>query len=207
MTLFKRRRAWILGAAVVVIVGIAVAVAILLRPTGSASSGGATATPTLIASLCTAGASPAPFMSAEGAGAEFPCPPTRSVLTVPTPLGTIQTIVYVSEVEGKRYEIMIADYGTVFSGGLTGILRGIVLDRTKASTMDEYRMKERSSQSSTLNEASGLAISADDGTRAARLRLYVVGKKLYRIGVAAPLNEVDNAAYMAFLDSFVIPAE
>lgn len=207
MARFKRRRLWIVIGALIVMMALVSTALLMLRPSISASSGGATATPTLIASLCTSGATAAPFAAAEGSSAAFPCPPTRSVLTVPTPLGTIQTIYYVAELDGKRYEMMIADYGKVFSGGLTGILRSIVLDRTKASTIEEYLMTERASEASTLNEVSGQLISADNGTRAARIKLYVVGKKLYRVAVAAPLADIESTPLRAFLDSFNIPNE
>jgi hypothetical protein len=199
----------VIGVLLVVIVLIGGAAALLLRPSApvSVADGGPTPTPTLIASLCGSGASPAPFMTDEGAGADFPCDPHRTVLTVPTPLGTIQTIVYVAEINGVRYEMMVADYGTVFSGGLTGILRGIVLDRTKASTMDEYLMKETSSKADTLNDSSGQIATAENETRAMRMKLYAVGKKLYRIAVSAPKTEIDDAPLTTFLASFVIPAE
>ncbi|MBX3061686.1 MAG: hypothetical protein KF726_01860 [Anaerolineae bacterium] len=208
----RRRIGLFIGALIVVLIAVVGGVALLLSTavSGAAASSNGTpgivATATLVASLCSSGAAPAQYaIPQESAGADFPCPPTRGVRQVSTPLGNIEVIYYVSELEGIRYEVMISDYGTVFGGDLTGILRAIVMDRTRASTLEEYLMQERSKEEVTLNNSSGVSVSADDGKLAVNFKLYVVGKKLYRIAVVAPLASINDPLYASFLDSFTIP--
>jgi hypothetical protein len=140
--------------------------------------------------------------SAEGFSAQFPCTPKHGTTDVMMPIGKIPVVYYVADVNSTRYEVMVADYGAVFGGDLTNILRSIVLDRTKASTMGEFELKEKSSKAITENNVSGELIRAENGINAARIKLLLIGKTLYRVTVRGPLDEIDQDSNSAFLDSF-----
>ena len=200
--LSSTRKRWTLilrSIAITVILLVGFAAVLILRPENRLISDPG------LTQICASDATPAPFTATiESTGAIFPCQPTRYTVQTSTPIGNIPIVYYASDVGSSHYEIMVADYGSVFSGDLTGILRGIVLDRTKASTLDEFQVTEKSTSAISMNDLSGSLITAENATRAARIKLYAVGKKLYRISVLAPLDQINDPRYTAFLDSFTI---
>jgi hypothetical protein len=205
MQAVKRRTWYLLGLTLSIFVIVLVAAMLLSRSSvrTETTSIDNLYTPTLSGNLCNSQDASTLFTaSAEGFSAQFPCTPKHGTTDVMMPIGNIPIVYYVADVNSTRYEVMIADYSAVFGGDLTNILRSIVLDRTKASTIDEFELKEKSSKAITENNVSGEFIRAENRINAARIKLLLIGKTLYRVTVRGPLDEIDQDRNSAFLDSF-----
>jgi hypothetical protein len=139
--------------------------------------------------------------SPEGGGftVEMPCKPQQQSTAVETPAGPVNLMVYLCRTANRAYMVGYSDYSFPDMKEKAESL----LDGAREGALKKGNNRLVSELSISLDGHPGreLRMEAPNGPRM-RVRMILVGNRLYQIGVVTPKVEMDAPEIGKFLDSF-----
>ena len=133
--------------------------------------------------------------------AEFPGEPKQGVKSVDT--GSIHTISLLRNAGEDYYELVFSESDSDPENGVLGLPPDVVLDAVRDGMLSStgYKLVNESRIVGHVVPGRALELSSPDGKWLLSARVFVFGRRLYRIAVGRPPSRKNGTVQARFLDS------